>query len=291
MANWPAAPEGFSVPLVSAEFVTAAPHAALAGEVIRYTWYAERASAPVTFRELPCTYVPVIIDLDAGWSIADGRRPDRPPERLGSFVAGLTDGPVIVSHGGSARCLQVDLAPLAARRLLGLPMSELANRSVSLEDVLGPPASELAGRIADAPSPAERFALVERALAARLAEAPAADPGVAWSLGVLARSGGRAAIGALAGELGWSHRRLIARFRDAVGMPPKRVARILRFERLTALIGADPAFGWARAAAECGFADQAHLVREVRDLSGLTPTRLLADPSVNSVQDRAEDPA
>ena len=108
---------------------------------------------------------------------------------------------------------------------------------------------------------------------------------------MLARSGGRAAIGALAGELGWSHRRLIARFRDADGMPPKRVARILRFERLTALIGADPAFGWARAAAECGFADQAHLVREVRDLSGLTPTRLLADPAVNSVQDRAEDPA
>ena len=86
----------------------------------------------MTFRELPCTYVPVIIDLDAGWSIADGRRPERPPERLGSFVAGLTDGPVIVSHAGTARCLQVDLAPLAARRLLGVPMSELANRSVDL---------------------------------------------------------------------------------------------------------------------------------------------------------------
>jgi AraC-like DNA-binding protein len=278
------------VPRVSAEFVTAAPPPALAGQVIRLTGYADRAPAPVTFRELPCTYVPVIIDMDAGWSIADGRRPERPPERLGSFVAGLTDGPVIVSHGGSARCLQVDLAPLAARRLLGLPMSELANRSVSLEDVLGPSAAELAGRVADAPGWPERFALVERALAARLAEAPAVDPGVTWSLGVLSGSGGRAPIGALAGELGWSHRRLIARFRDAVGMPPKRVARILRFERLTALIGADPSIGWARAAAECGFADQAHLAREVRDLSGLTPTRLVADPTVNSVQDRPEDP-
>jgi AraC-like DNA-binding protein len=276
---------------VSAEFVTAAPHPALAGQVIRLTGYAERTPAPVTFRELPCTFVPVIIDMDAGWSIGDGRRPERPPERLGSFVAGITDGPVIVSHGGSARCLQVDLAPLAARRLLGLPMSELANRSVSLEDVLGPPASELAGRIADAPGWPERFAMVQRALAARIADAPAADPGVAWSLGVLAGSGGRAPIGALAGELGWSHRRLIARFRDAVGIPPKRVARILRFERLTTLIGADPSIGWARAAAECGFADQAHLVREVRDLAGLTPTRLLADRAVNSIQDRAEGPA
>jgi AraC-like DNA-binding protein len=276
---------------VSAEFVRAAPPPALAGQVIRLTGYADRSPGPVRFRELPCTYVPVIIDMDAGWSIGDGRRPERPPERLGSFVAGITDGPVIVSHGGSARCLQVDLAPLAARRLLGLPMSELANRSVSLEDVLGPAAGELAGRVADAPGWPERFALVERALQVRLADAPEVDPGVTWSLGVLARSGGRAAIGALAGELGWSHRRLIARFRDAVGMPPKRVARILRFERLTALVGADPSVGWARAAAECGFADQAHLAREVRDLSGLTPTGLLADPAVNSVQDRAEGPA
>jgi AraC-like DNA-binding protein len=56
-------------------------------------------------------------------------------------------------------------------------------------------------------------------------------------------------------------------------------------------VGADPSVGWARAAAECGFADQAHLAREVRDLSGLTPTGLLADPAVNSVQDRAEGPA
>jgi AraC-like DNA-binding protein len=275
---------------VSAELVTRAAHPALAGAVVRYTGYVERAHGPVAFRELPCTHIPVIIDLGEGWSIADGRRPDAPAERLGSFVAGLADGPVVVSHGGSARCVQVDLHALAARRLLGLPMSELANRSVALEDVLGPAASELAERIAEAGGWAERFGLLDRAVAARLAGSAPADPGVAWSLRVLAGSGGRAPIAGLARELGWSHRRLIARFRDAVGMPPKRVARILRFERLTALVDADPGLGWARAAAECGFADQAHLAREVRDLAGATPTELRAG-GVNSVQDAAPLPA
>ena len=189
---------------MSAQFVTASPHPALRGAVLRFTGYAERAPAPVRFLELPCTYAPVIIDLDAGWSIADGRRPERPAVRLGSFVAGLTDGPVLVEHGGSARCLQVDLTPLAARQLLGVPMSELANRSVALEDVLGPAAGELVERVADAPGWAARFALVERALAARLADAAPVDPGVAWSFERLARSGGAAAIGGLARELGWS---------------------------------------------------------------------------------------
>ena len=191
---------------------------------------------------------------------------------------------MIVSHAGTARCLQVDLAPLAARRLLGVPMGELANRSVDLGDVMGPAAAELAERIDCAGTPERAFAIVEDAIQARLAAAPRADPGVAWSLARLGASGGRAPVGGLAEELGWSHRRLIARFRDAVGMPPKRVARILRLERLLARVDGPEPPDWARAAAECGFADQAHLAREVRELTGLTPTGLRAD-RVNSLQD------
>ena len=104
-------------------------------------------------------------------------------------------------------------------------------------------------------------------------------------------SGGPGRVGGLAGELGWSHRRLIARFRDAVGMPPKRVARILRFERLTALIGADPG-------ARLGPARRPSAASPTRPTSrgrcatspASRPTALRAD-AVNSVQDRAEDPA
>ena len=84
--------------------------------------------------------------------------------------------------------------------------------------------------------------------------------------------------------MGWSHRRLIARYRDAVGLPPKLVARIVRFERLTAQLTTDPAIDWAAAATACGYFDQAHLAREVRELAGITPTELRAE-TVNSVQD------
>jgi AraC-like DNA-binding protein len=84
--------------------------------------------------------------------------------------------------------------------------------------------------------------------------------------------------------LGWSHRLLIARYRDVVGLPPKLVARIVRFERLTALLAADGAADWAGAATACGYFDQAHLAREVRELADFTPTELRAQ-IVNSVQD------
>jgi len=271
---------------VNVEVRESAPHPALRDVVVRYTGFAQRTKGPVIFRELPCTYVPVILDLGEGWHIADARDPARPAEWRGSFVAGLSDGPVLVEHRGWARCLQVDLTPLGARRLLGLPMRELANRAVALEDVLGHGAGELVERIHDAGDWAARFALVDRALAARLADARPAGGGVAWALERMVAGGGRVAIGELAGELGWSHRRLIARFRDEVGLPPKLVARIVRFEHLLALLGREPTLEWARAAAACGYFDQAHLAREVRDLSGLTPTALRAE-RVNSVQDPA----
>jgi AraC-like DNA-binding protein len=257
---------------------------ALSGAVIDYTGFVQHEDEPVQFRELPCTYVPLILDLGDGWRVGDARRPERAPERFGSFVAGLTEGPVLVEHGGTAHCLQVNLTPLGARRLLGLPMSEITNRSVALEDILGCQAPAIVERVAEAPTWDARFDLVDRALTKRLAAARSVDPGAAWALGRIVTSGGRVAIGELARELGWSHRRLIARFRNDVGVAPKALARIVRFERLTDVLRAEPNIEWAQAAAGCGFFDQAHLAREVRDLADLTPTALRAD-TVNYVQD------
>jgi AraC-like DNA-binding protein len=270
---------------VSAEFATGAPHPSLRGVVLRYEGYAVHTSEPVIFRELPGTFAPIIIDLDAGWTVDHGT-----PIRLESFVAGLTDGPVLVQHSGSARCLQIDLTPLGARRLLGMPMSELANRSVPIDDVLGRAGHQLVQRVGEAPDWPTRFALLDSVIRVRLADAPPIDADIAWSLAQLLDSGGPAVIGDFATELGWSHRRLIARFRDAVGLPPKRLARIARFERLRGLMAADPRLDWAYAAAACGYFDQAHLAREVRDLAGLTPTELRG-LGVNFVQDDAVVPA
>ena len=65
----------------------------------------------------------------------------------------------------------------------------------------------------------------------------------------------------LAAELGWSRKRIVARFRDEIGLPPKAVARLLRFERARELAGTMP---WGELAFECGFSDQSHLIAEFR---------------------------
>ncbi|HET7572796.1 MAG TPA: helix-turn-helix transcriptional regulator [Gaiellaceae bacterium] len=95
-----------------------------------------------------------------------------------------------------------------------------------------------------------------------------------WALRRLRESHGRARIGALAAELGWSRRRIVERFRDEVGLPSKAVARVLRFERARSLAGT---MSWGEVAYVCGYADQSHLIAEFRRIAGGTPGTFLQD--------------
>nr|WP_260407814.1 helix-turn-helix domain-containing protein [Planomonospora venezuelensis] len=153
-------------------------------------------------------------------------------------------------------------------------MGELANRVVPLEDALGPWAGAAVERLAEATGRSARLALLDALLTRRIQAAPAPDPRIVRAWERLSATRGRVPIAALAGELGWSHRHLAARFRDQIGMTPKSVARVLRFEHAVARLraGRPP----ADTAAACGYYDQAHMNRDFRAMAGVTPRGLVA---------------
>jgi AraC-like DNA-binding protein len=156
-----------------------------------------------------------------------------------------------------------------------MPMDELANRTVALSDLL-PGSRELVGRLRDAPSWPERLDLVEAFLLRRLAGSAPPLPAVEWSWAHLRSSGGRAPIQTLASELGWSHRRLIRRFREHVGVAPKTFARLIRFDRAVSRLRAPEPCSLAEVAFDCGYFDQAHMNRDFRELAGTTPASFVA---------------
>lgn len=240
-----------------------APAPALRGRA-SYYGFAEETPTPVRRREGPGTDVVVILTFEEHWLI-DG-------ERHGSFLAGLHETQVTTEHPGRSLGMQVNLDPLGARGLLGTPLHELAHRTVELEDVLGEPF--LVERLAAAPDWDARFAVLDQTLGARISDARRPSPEVAWAWRRLRETDGRVRIGALAAELGWSRKRIVARFRDEIGLPPKAVAKLLRFERARALAGTMP---WAELAFACGYADQSHLVNDFRAVTGRTPETFLQD--------------
>jgi AraC-like DNA-binding protein len=192
-----------------------------------------------------------------------------------SFLAAMHDRFALAGATGPAECLEVKLTPIGAYLLLAVPMDELSNRTVALDDVLGAAADELAERLAAAPSWAERFAIVDTAFLVRLSRARAMAPGVVAAWTRLRRTHGCTDIGALAEELGWSRKHLIACFREHIGLPPKTVASILRFNRAVQLMDGQH-ITWGALALESGYYDQAHMIRDFRRFAGVTPGEFLS---------------
>jgi AraC-like DNA-binding protein len=252
------------------ELVSRAPSFALRGVVSGMMGYRETTAGHFRQTEAASLHVPLIISFGDPFAIGLGHAPAA-DERFGSFAAGLFLGPVMIESSGGSNCLQINFTPLGARRVFGMPMSELADRMVDLGDTLGPQGPKLRQRLGDLRDWPSRFDLAERFVARRLAEAAEQDGAVEWAFDRILATGGRARIGAIATRIGWSRKHLASRFRDHVGLPPKSVARIIRFNRARTLPAAS---GWADVAAACGYADQAHLVREFRELAGQSPTGL-----------------
>lgn len=287
------------------ELVSRAPDTRLRGIVARdYQGYRERLHGTLTFREVPWGGVPVILNLGPAFRVHGPRTGDVPDTHALGFVAGLHTGHTMVDSSGRSECVQVDLTPLGARRILGRPMHELTNRSVDLAELVGHDGRRLIERLADASEWDARFALIDGFLLERWNAAPAVSAEVGWAWGAIERTGGGVPIGALSERIGWSRKRLIERFRTEVGLPPKVAARVIRFQRAYRMLGAPGADSLASIAYRCGYFDQAHFTREVREFAGLAPARLLvesaeralprAEPAVEgvkSVQDAAQQTA
>jgi AraC-like DNA-binding protein len=255
----------------SVEVARHVPAAPLAPYVVGAIEAWEQTDGPRTqLREVPIPCVPVIVNLAAKWTVETAGR----MVALDSFTGGLSTGPAIVHGPSSWACMELRLTPLGARRLFGLPMHELANQVVPLDEVL-PRAGELAERLREARSWSARFALLDGFLLRRFAGSVDPPPEVEWSWARLHGSHGRAPIHELADELGWSHRRLIARFRDQIGLAPKTFARVIRFDRAVRQLRVSTRT-FAEIAFDCGYFDQAHLNRDFRELAGTTPGAFVA---------------
>ena len=278
------------------ELVLGLPDISLRPFVDRYVGYRERADVPLVRRESAGVFVVLILGWGAPLDVTDPRSVERGVTMVDSFVAGTFDGWCTTRTVGVGEGVELLLAPLTARRLLGLPLSELTNRAVGVGQLPGRWLHRLRGQLAEAPGWPQRFALLDRVLAARLSASPPVDSRLDWAWRWLVASGGRGSVGVLADELGWSRRHLASRFRQEVGLPPKMAARLLRFQRAYATLtdngatiaqggpdgrpaaGAGPseAVDWAAVAAGCGYYDQSHLIRDFRQFSGATPAALLA---------------
>jgi AraC-like DNA-binding protein len=173
-----------------------------------------------------------------------------------AIVAGVDTQALTVPARAGATILGIRLRPGAVPDVLGMPADELRDLRVPLEELWG----------ADGRAFAEDpLGVLER----RLRGATPRDVAAARATQLIERG---APLPVAAHATGLGERQLRRRFTTAVGYGPKTFARIVRFQRALARIRAGQPL--AAAAADAGYADQAHMTREAVALSGRTPSAL-----------------
>lgn len=227
--------------------------------VLGWAGFRTRAGEPShPSRMLPLNAATLIIDFTGMGPIVTGPR-----------VATTFSARTPWRHG-----VAFGLTPAGMSALTGTPLRAVAGTTVHLEDLLGTRAEELTGRLIASASWADRFSLLEERLTAWLRPDAGPDGLIMHAWRRLQEPAGPPTIGALADELGVSRRYVELGFRRVVGLSPKEVARITRFQR-TVDTWRRPSATLSEAVA-CGYADQPHLTREIRAMAQMTPKQLFA---------------
>jgi len=194
-------------------------------------------------------------------------------EQPSRMLVGQMDHHVTVRATGTVDVVGVRFHPSGAHPLFRFPMAELANELMPLEDL-----AALHDRLGSESSTEERKQALDTVLTARFGNAAAPDRDFERAVSSVVRAEGRISVDALAAGMGVGTRQLERRFRERVGLGPKRFAKVLRFQSVfrRAFLDERP---WAHLALDCGYYDQSHFIREFKSITGRSPSALFTNES------------
>jgi AraC-like DNA-binding protein len=236
--------------------------------------------------------------IDLGKATATWTIPARPHQILDIYLtepwkAQIDGGPLkrspeaVVVGPQSRHCFRLHMSgqihvfnilfqPAAFHRLIGIDMASLVNQDPAAKDILGMHASLLRDAVLSASDFPTRVAAAEQCIGKMLDERPPVD-GIDRASRLLVATRGRARIDALAERAGLGPRQFQRQFTRQVGLSPKLYARTVRFEAALTMHRHAPARSWTDIVHEAGYFDQAHFVRECRELTGAPPSRFIDD--------------
>ncbi|MGA5356511.1 helix-turn-helix domain-containing protein [Streptomyces purpurascens] len=252
--------------------LTVRPSAAGLGSSIGALGYVEGRFAHGAELALPTGGAQLLVNLDGDlFSSSPLRGADR--RTRGAAVQGPYTEPALIDPAQQRAVVWVAFRPAGAYPFLTAPVSAVRDELAGLDELWGTDGAVLRERLLEAMAaggPEAVLRELETALLGRAERPLEPDPAVRLAAVLLDRG---TPVGEVADRLGWTSRRLARRCAEQLGLPPKRYARVRRFQRLLRRVNSGAgAPDWAVLAAGCGYHDQAHLIHEFRALAGITPT-------------------
>jgi len=236
--------------------------------ISHYAGYQIKGASPGLTRALPSRHATLMIGLGTSFKI----------EQKGtftSFLCGMSDAPSFVHREISIAGVHIFLNPLGIHALLGLPAAAISGQVVNLSDIIGSAAHELHDQLQEDILWPSRFDILDNFFIRNL-KSVSLPKDILWSWEKLLKSSGNIQISELSNEIGLSRRHLTEKFYNEIGIGPKTLARILRFENACTLVK-ERRYFLADIAAESGYYDQSHMNREWQALAGCAPMKWICE--------------
>jgi len=198
------------------------------------------------------------------------------------IFAGQLDGPLVIRPTGMTSVVGIRFHADGTPAVIRCPQHRLAGLTIAFSDLSPAFARELHDVCAAQPSVSLAARAADDCLRRHLDDSRI-DPHVRVAIGAIERRNGAGTVDEVAALTGVSRRHLERRFQEVVGLTPKRFARITRFQHaLRTFEQGKSGHRGALTAATCGYADQAHFIRDFGELAGCSPeAHLLRDAMLN----------
>ena len=194
-----------------------------------------------------------------------------------SFVVGQMTRPIFISPTGPVQLIGIRFHPGGTTPFFRLPMHELTNQVVELGSFAQTLQTKLLSEATHLPDVKDKVAALQRVLLNVLRDSRS-DFRLLRIAAKVVQSSGMISVDDLANDAGLSSRQLERRFLSEVGVGPKLLSRILRFQDVFRAVDANES-SWPTVAVDCGYYDQAHLIRDFREFAQDTPAVLFAQQS------------
>ena len=239
-----------------------------------WTLQADTSPLPQTERILPDGCVELIVNFGESFLQHEADRESIQPQ---NFLVGQMTGPILISPTGVVDLIGIRFHPGGTVPFLQIPLHEITDQVVELSGLCPRLERKLWGASINLTTLEERVAAIEGVLISDVMKSKYES----WALSLAAKQiecRGLISVDKLAQDAGVSARQLERRFLNEVGLGPKLLSRILRFQQVFRAVE-NCEVAWAPVAVECGYYDQAHLIRDFNQFAHQTPAVLFSQQS------------
>lgn len=257
-------------------FLTHIPSPPLA-EFVDFFWYYDGYNPQHTMEKLlPAGDIELVIDLDdCPKRLFDKEDQNRYEYKKRCWISGMQSDYLIIEATPQSSMMGVHFKPGGAHPVFKFSIEEMLNSVIELEDIWGHQIKSCWERLMETPGPAQKFEVLEGFLIRQLSDKVERNPIIDTTLPYLQQAGEMPSIGTLAQKARVSHKHLIRTYNKVVGMRPKLLSRIYKFQKTIQMLEQNKGIQWTALAYECGYYDQAHFIKEFKSFSGFNPSTYL----------------